>query len=103
MGEDVAINVARLINAAKKGEDDVIEEYLANPSYGVSVDVTDSMGETPLHWASRTGRIIILLFYYYYYYFFFYIFYLLSFYFFYLFTFVSIFFFSFIEIRNKFN
>jgi len=54
--EERAVNVARFLSAARKGEDSVIEEYLGDASYQVTVGVSDSLGETALHQAARTGN-----------------------------------------------
>jgi len=54
--EDVKMNQYRFIDAAKKGSDDILEQYLDDTSYGVTVNTIDSLGETALHWASRAGH-----------------------------------------------
>ena len=54
--DEKALAKTRFLSAAKKGEDSLIEEYLAD---GGAVDVMDSLGETALHWAARAGSILI--------------------------------------------
>eukprot|EP01113_Clastostelium_recurvatum_P050398 TRINITY_DN952_c0_g1_i1.p1 TRINITY_DN952_c0_g1~~TRINITY_DN952_c0_g1_i1.p1 ORF type:complete len:157 (-),score=42.09 TRINITY_DN952_c0_g1_i1:70-540(-) len=50
-------NTIRFIDAAKKGEDDVIEEYINDKEYNVTVNAVDAQGNTALHAASQTGEL----------------------------------------------
>ncbi|KAF2073327.1 hypothetical protein CYY_005345 [Polysphondylium violaceum] len=46
----------RLINAAKRGEAESVEEYVLDKECPVDVNnAKDGMGETALHWAARNG------------------------------------------------
>eukprot|EP00727_Mastigamoeba_balamuthi_P014496 m51a1_g9671 hypothetical protein (186) ;mRNA; r:1265523-1266814 len=46
---------SRLIAASKAGEDNLIEEYLTDPTKNLDVNKQDSLGQTALHWACASG------------------------------------------------
>jgi len=53
--DEHSVVVGRFISAARKGEDSVVEEYLTDKEFNITVNEVDNQGETALHWASRTG------------------------------------------------
>eukprot|EP00026_Physarum_polycephalum_P017727 Phypoly_transcript_19050.p1 GENE.Phypoly_transcript_19050~~Phypoly_transcript_19050.p1 ORF type:complete len:135 (+),score=22.87 Phypoly_transcript_19050:77-481(+) len=55
--EEHHVVVARFISAAKKGEDEVVKEYLTDKEFNITPHEVDATGETALHWAARTGMI----------------------------------------------
>lgn len=55
--DEHSVVVARFINAARKGEDSVVLEYLTDKEFNIDPHVKDHLGETALHWAARTGSI----------------------------------------------
>ncbi|KYQ93926.1 hypothetical protein DLAC_04923 [Tieghemostelium lacteum] len=46
----------RLIDAAKRGESESVEEYILDPECKPDINAKDSNGDTPLHWAARNGH-----------------------------------------------
>ena len=48
---------SRLIAAAKAGEDNLIEEYLTDPTKHIDVNKVDGLGQSSLHWACASGYI----------------------------------------------
>jgi ankyrin repeat protein len=48
---------SRFIEAAKRGNTLLMQEYLANPEKKLNVDKVDTLAMTALHWAARGGHV----------------------------------------------
>ncbi|KAM9994583.1 hypothetical protein ACTFIZ_007730 [Dictyostelium cf. discoideum] len=56
MDDDQYFINQRLINAAKRGEEENVEEFVLDPENKVDINCTDSIGETSLHWAAKNNH-----------------------------------------------
>ncbi|KAL7714515.1 Osteoclast-stimulating factor [Entamoeba marina] len=46
---------SRLIAAAKAGEDNLIQEYMEDPTKKIDINKVDSLGQSSMHWAAHSG------------------------------------------------
>ncbi|EKE39835.1 hypothetical protein ENUP19_0099G0027 [Entamoeba nuttalli] len=46
---------SRLIAAAKAGEDELIREYMEDPTKKIDINKVDSLGQSSMHWAAHSG------------------------------------------------
>ncbi|KAK5583452.1 hypothetical protein RB653_005047 [Dictyostelium firmibasis] len=56
MDDDQYFINQRLINAAKRGEEESVEEFVLDTENKVDINCTDSIGETSLHWAAKNNH-----------------------------------------------
>ncbi|EGG16811.1 hypothetical protein DFA_07789 [Cavenderia fasciculata] len=61
--EQYIIN-SRLIDAAKRGEEDLLEQCILDKEFKVNINAKDAIGESAMHWAAKNGHdnIIRILF-----------------------------------------
>ncbi|EFA83081.1 hypothetical protein PPL_03869 [Heterostelium album PN500] len=46
----------RLIDAAKRGEEDSLEAFILDQENKVNINAKDAVGQTAMHWAARNGH-----------------------------------------------
>mmetsp|Transcript_10232 Transcript_10232/g.17193 ORF Transcript_10232/g.17193 Transcript_10232/m.17193 type:complete len:177 (+) Transcript_10232:28-558(+) len=51
------IRPSRFIDAAKKGQDDLLQEFRNDPTKNIDVNKHDSLYKTSLHWAASAGHL----------------------------------------------
>ncbi|EGC33136.1 hypothetical protein DICPUDRAFT_49138 [Dictyostelium purpureum] len=60
MDDDQYFINQRLVNAAKRGEDESVEEFILDAENKVDINCVDSIGETSAHWAAKNNHADVL-------------------------------------------